>query len=371
MPIRIRHGQPSLFTNIYSEGASQVGDQHRHESSSNSAKSRCSLLKVVTGIVSLLICILFLSSLFYSTAVGDGKDVQRHDIIESSVVDRKCAVLFWGLPRSFRSLVLPSITKNIIMPNAKYGCDYFVHFYFVTNEAAGRSGTGGSIDPEAIYSLKDAVFNQRKETSLINGNEPIVEFTYTKEEDFWSQYNPLIEKIRSTKDGNGNYLYFPWKAKTYSHPTTTDNIVKMWHSIQSVWNLMESKGTNYKQIAMCRSDVVYLNPIDIFDIPSTESESIRSINGPNDFDEQNNVVIPNFGNHPVSDRLIYGGYNAVKVWATERFNMLDRHVSWISENDPGWGLHSERFMNYTIFPLIRNSSVLSKYTKIIPHPTLW
>jgi hypothetical protein len=45
----------------------------------------------------------------------------------------RCAINLFGLPRAFRSLTLPSLIKNVIAVNAD--CDYFVHYYQVTQEA--------------------------------------------------------------------------------------------------------------------------------------------------------------------------------------------------------------------------------------------
>jgi len=52
--------------------------------------------------------------------------------------------------------------------------------------------------------------------------------------------------------------------------------------------------------------------------------------------------------------MIYGPAPAVEIWASHRFRLLDKHVEWILKNDPGWGLHSERFVNYTLFSAIRS-----------------
>jgi len=261
--------------------------------------------------------------------------------------EQRCAINFFGLPRAFDSLVLPSIVKNVILPNP--GCDYYVHYYHKTEEESGRSGSGGSIDPTEILHLKDAVLQEahrRGATPL-----PTVEFTFDTEEDFWKEYTPLIEKIRTTKV-DGKYLYFPWKARTYKHPTTTDNIVKMWHSIQSSFQLMErnaaASGIGYTTVAMLRSDVVYVTPIEIHDAPGSSV-----------------VTIPNFGKHPISDRIIYGPAAAVKIWATERFARLEQHVQYVQKNDPGWGMHSERFLHISIFPAIRD-----QHYNIRQHPTL-
>lgn len=62
-----------------------------------------------------------------------------------------------------------------------------------------------------------------------------------------------------------------------------------------------------------------------------------------------------FGRYPVSDRMIYGPYNAVKEWSTSRFASLDRHVRWVLENARGWGMHSENFVNFTLLPNVRRT----------------
>jgi hypothetical protein len=241
----------------------------------------------------------------------------------------------------------------VIEPNP--GCDYYVHYYHMTEELGGRSGNGGAIDPTAILLLRDAVHNAAKERNM--SYLPIVEFVFDHEEDFWNKYNDLIQKIRTTKV-SGKYLYFPWKANTYHHPVTTDNIVKMWHSIQAAYQLMEDSATakniDYKMVAMLRSDVVYVTPVDIHDALNATTTST----------ELAPVTVPDFGKHPVSDRIIYGPREAVKIWATKRFSQLESHVQFILSNHPGWGMHSERFLDYTIFPLIRN------VTSIRAHPTL-
>ena len=264
----------------------------------------------------------------------------------------RCAVNFFGLPRAFESLVLPSIVKNIVAVNPD--CDYYVHYYHTTSEAEGRSGKGGVIDPTAVLLLRDAV--QKEAIRRGDAVLPIVEFTYDKEEDFWTKYSDLIEKIRTTKV-DGKYLYFPWAEKSYRHPETTDNIVKMWHTIQSSFELMEkfaaSNGIEYDIVGMFRSDVVYVTPINIRDAPKPSSSN-----------ELVPVTITDFGNFPVSDRMIYGPRDAVKAWATQRFSRLDNHVDFMLKNDPGWGMHSEKFVYHALFPLIK------QITTIRPHPTL-
>jgi hypothetical protein len=279
-------------------------------------------------------------------------DIQDHvasvgPLVEEKPVER-CAINFFGLPRAFESLVLPSIVKHIIEPNLD--CDYFVHYYHMTEEAAGRSGHGGTINPTEVLLLRQSVL--RVAASRQESRTPMVEFVFDTEENFWSKYTSLVEKIRNTKV-RGRYLYFPWKAHTYKHPVTTDNIVKMWHSIQSVHELMERSAAahniKYTTVAMLRSDVVYVTPINVRDGSSDNSV----------------VTIPDFGNHPVSDRIAYGSAEGVKIWATTRFSSLEAHVRYVQKHDPGWGMHSERYMNTTVFPAITKLGI-----SIRKHPTL-
>ena len=52
--------------------------------------------------------------------------------------------------------------------------------------------------------------------------------------------------------------------------------------------------------------------------------------------------------------MIYGPKKAVKIWAKERFMRLEEHVV---SYEPGYGMHSERFLNHSIFPAIRRLGV--------------
>jgi len=63
--------------------------------------------------------------------------------------------------------------------------------------------------------------------------------------------------------------------------------------------------------------------------------------------------------------MIYGPAHAVEIWASHRFKLLDKHVKWVLKNDPGWGLHSEKFVKYTLFSAIRSGGF-----KIQEHDTI-
>jgi hypothetical protein len=286
-----------------------------------------------------------------------GAQQQHHEAVIVPRQDR-CAICLYGLPRAFDSLVMPSLKGNVIQVNAHHGCDYFVHYYNQTDEQGGRSGSGGTIHPDEIRKLEAEV---EWTTEMYGGppRRPVTLFASETPDDFWKKRGPLVEKVRTVKDSEGRYLYYPWKAMTYRHPHTTDNILKMWHSIQGSWELMQSHaaqaGIDYNRVAMLRSDVVYATPIDVWQKPST---------GQKDYD--NHVaVIPGFSKHPISDRLVYGPSRAVAIWAAQRFDRMEDHVRWTLANDPGWGLHSERFVMRALLEPIKKLGY-----DVEEHPTM-
>jgi hypothetical protein len=276
--------------------------------------------------------------------------------------EERCAINLYGLPRAFKSLVLPALIQNVIRPNAAHNCDYFVHYFNLTQEGPGRSGHGGHLNPSEILSLEQHV--QREAPP--DQRRPEVVFLAEQEEDFWKNYDSLIKKTRNTRDGKGRRLYFPWKEKSYKYPVTVDNIIKMWHSIQSAWLLMERHATGhnvkYTRVAMLRSDVMFATPIDIYRLDNfrldIDSNNNNDTNAGALFDRENRyAVVPAFAKYPVNDRLIYGPHAAVKIWATERFARLETHVQSILQHNRGYGMHSEIFLNHTIFPAIRQAGI--------------
>jgi len=264
--------------------------------------------------------------------------VLTSDLLFQSSPQAPCAILLYGLPRAFQSLVLPSLIQNVIVPNQEHRCDYFVHYHLLDHEETGRSGAGGALNVQEIHLLKHEV---EKRGSRI-------QFSHTLDADFWEQYQPLLDKINDTQDGNGKPLYFPWKARTYHKPATTNNIIKMWHSIQKAWN-MATTPFSYQRLALLRSDVLYVTPLHVMD-------------------DMDRVVVPGFARYPVSDRMAIGPPAGIQVWAAERFARMDQHVQNVLADDPGWGLHSERFVENTLFPAIRQ--VLESEDAVLEHPTV-
>merc|ERR1712238_221837 len=194
----------------------------------------------------------------------------------------------------------PSMKKNVIGPNAQYGCDYFIHYYKQETEESGRSGQGGKIHSDDILLLSESISqlyntdaaeerlnfkNDLGDTSSIEQSlsasgsrftDLTIKYVFDTNATFWNKRQQEIHKYRSEKNKDGKYKYFPYKEPTYVYPKTLDNIVKQWHSIQAVWELMEisNYSKRYKRIAMLRNDVMYLTPIDIYEIPPLEVPGI-------------------------------------------------------------------------------------------------
>jgi len=152
----------------------------------------------------------------------------------------------------------------VLQPNLQHNCDIYVHSPLLDKEAPGRSGNGGTIDPTAIYLLQDAIHTLYHNTT--DSMLPHVAITADSEQDFWRLRNATIQKFRNTKSNTTNrLLYFPWATRNYQYPTTMDNIVRQWHSLEAVWNLTESeakeRSVKYTRVAMLRSDVFMRRPL--------------------------------------------------------------------------------------------------------------
>jgi hypothetical protein len=169
-----------------------------------------------------------------------------------------------------------------------------------------------------------------------------VGFVLDTSESFEQNHSDLLRTIRNeTEEKNPFY----GDEQTYTVETYV-NIIKMWYSISAAWESMVTHSSNhtikYERVAMMRSDVVYLTPIDVF---RSAPEGV--------FDSFNNQsVIPGFSLWPVNDRMFYGPYEATEIWATGRFSRLDDYVYRKRR-----ALHSEQFLNAVILPAIRARSI--------------
>jgi hypothetical protein len=301
--------------------------------------------------------------------------------------DDRCALLFFGLTRSYSEMVLPSLIENVLKPNARHGCDVYVHFYKQETDIPGRRNEGGDLRPDEIFLLEDAVHSVSREyynTFLVEHeyrvlpedhrpsyDPPIVAFAHDTPEEFLERRSEQLRKYQEEKTSVGRKggpndtvpSYFPWAAKSYQKESL-DNIVRQWHSIQSAFLLMDYTSRQHKisytRVGMFRSDCLYVTPIDIASLGNSQdpgSTEEGSGNGDSSsvvdsgmplYDVNNeHFVTPSFALHPVNDRLVYGPYEAVKIWATKRFDLVEESAR--LQTNPGYTMHSERFLNGTIF----------------------
>lgn len=250
------------------------------------------------------------------TAIGNSDDSSKHRVLQeiagcSSVLpqenprgrdrtkktEKPCALLFFGLAKQFRSIVLPSIQEYILNTGDNRRCDIYIHNYNVTKSVNPRAGEHDNvIDPMEVYDLT------RPSNVVI---ETIDDFLRQRDMKFYAHSD--LKPYRS----------LGWDR------TAFENMYKQWHSIEKVWDLMKAaeahQGIEYDRIGFFRSDVKYVTPIDIFD---------------------GDAVIPKFG-FLVNDRMFYGTYENARIWAKIRFPSVKcyrpRHKS--------IKMHSEFFMN--------------------------
>eukprot|EP00980_Cylindrotheca_fusiformis_P012226 scaffold2978_cov54-Cylindrotheca_fusiformis.AAC.1 len=219
---------------------------------------------------------------------------------------KRCSLNFFGLPRSFKSMVLPSIVKNVLLPNAQYNCDVFVHYFHQSEEGQGRYNDGGKIDPTEILLLKDAVEStfrsmpesfqkQQQQNEAASSSRPVVvKFVHDTDEEFMKKRRRNIWRYKHAYDDEGNQLYFPWEKGTWDK-ASLENLVRQWHSIDAAFRLMDDHAKEhniqYERVAMLRNDVMYLTPMDVMQL---DRDTIDTKN--------HNFVVPPFANYPVNDR---------------------------------------------------------------------
>ena len=328
--------------------------QHHHEQTIHQTNAKTSTARVVDPTI-VLQDVGKLPPKSWTTYLGDPNT-------------ERCALCFFGLPRSFASMVLPSIIKNILIPNARHNCDVFVHFYQQKEEPNGRKNRGGVLNTTQIYQLQEAVTDVQQthgpsrthDDRARTIRDPIVVFTSDTEESFWESRGALIDKYQTTKDAKGNPVYFPYKAKTYQK-SSLENIVKQWHSIESAFKLLvhteshylrrdsgDSGGLKYTRVGMFRSDAMFVTPIDLAVWEGPGVTTTTKTDSHNRYGVQ-----AGFAQMPVNDRLFYGPRAAVEVWATRRFEAVEDRAR--LQPEPGYTMHSERFLNSSIFPLIEEA----------------
>jgi len=256
---------------------------------------------------------------------------------EIKKVEERCALCFFGLPRSYQSLVLPGIINNVFTPNADNKCDVFVHYYHQDEEAAGRKNKGGKMNASEIFLVENAA------RSILGSNTTVIIVNDT-DASFREGRKYQIERYQNALGKDGFPAYFPYKS--VFKPESLVNMLKQWHSIATVFSIMDDHMTknniNYTRVAMLRNDVMFITPFNITMVDNTEKTP-----------DSKHFVLPGFANFPVTDRMIYGHYGAVKIWSTSRFELAEQRA-WEYKH-PGTVMHSERMMATSMLPSIEKA----------------
>jgi len=230
----------------------------------------------------------------------------------------RCALLFFGLPKMFKRVVLPSITKYIVDMNPT--CDIYAHAFNVTDMETNsksnqaKASISDNLHPEDIFNLtKDASISTNEEfAAQVDTSEYMLHFPH-----------------KYSGKGQGQWVY----------PTSLENMLKQWYSIEGAWRAMKAgadqklkemggvEGPYYETIGLFRMNVMYTTPIDVHD---------------------GNAVIPDFANGADfrNDRMFYGRYAHAERWATGRFPFVKKYMS--TDFGKAHCLHSERFMSKLI-----------------------
>ena len=119
----------------------------------------------------------------------------------------------------------------------------------------------------------------------------------------------------------------------WEYPTSMDNMIRQWHSIEQVWFKMEAYEANirhgrlYERVGLFRSDVYYTHPISICNNATATTNNISSTN------EKQDAVIPSMMYESIlwggfNERLFYGKRKYAKHWATKRFSSVNSYITW-------------------------------------------
>ena len=205
-----------------------------------------------------------------------------------------CALLFFGLPKQFRSTVLPSIRTHILASNA--ACAVYAHTYNISKVTTLRNGERAA----PIFAAE------------VRALTP----------------NVTMDSIEAIPHDLARFRRYD---RVWRNAESMDNMVKQWHSIERVWGSMRAaerrRGRGYARVGLFRLDVMYKTDVRL-------NDGARA-------------VIPDFGhwyNDPkrgLNDRMFYGDRAYAEQWATARFSQVDAYVA--SHNNT---LHSESFMLY-------------------------
>jgi len=171
-------------------------------------------------------------------------------------------------------------------------------------------------------------YNSSSATNSRNGetNVKLIPYEIELMHEATTLVSESVDSFRQLVNVSDFYLYLPPK-KDWFFPTSLENMLYQWNSIQQVWDQMiqheNAKHTIYQRVGLFRTDVLYQNNINISDGLAVTGN----------FD--------NFANY-TNDRIFYGLRKYALLWATGRFSHVKPYLNTMFGKT--CLLHSESFI---------------------------
>jgi len=271
----------------------------------------------------------------------------------------RCAIILHGIPRSFKSIVLPTLTQYIIHPNAKYQCDYYIqHHLRDFDEMPAHPGRGGFVNASDVFEITNTVNNVARDfENYIGYRPPIVQFVNSTDADAFQRHREVYAKMRLLKDSRGNWLYLP-------------EVIRSWDGMKLAWELMDFNRQKhdicYDLVAVLGLDMALLSPIDLFEPGAMGSGcptaiDIHSVKHSKDF-----IQFDKFSSSdefpPSPDQgIARGSYDAMKIWMTGRFHHLDNYLDKLLDENMGVGFAEDRFLQDEILPRLASANATMNF----------
>ena len=286
-------------------------------------------LRYAALIIVVLTVILFAITKEYLTSKRNDND-ELHDIHypPQHIIDNnnnQCAILLFGTPRSFTSVVLPMLKQHVLLPNLIYSCDYYVHINSVEYEDVPLyQGSGGHItNPDVVArELENAIL--RNDTRLSDSSPVFVRFVNSTRLERFKRHRELYLKTHLLQDESGHWVQY-------------SDVIQSYDGITMAWNLMESENRSYNHVAVVGLHTIYIDPLDIYHLYASGNNIVISDASPNAF----------------------GPYEAMKIWVTERFNHIYKHVSTLVATGIGSPKLTEgELLKQTVLPILEKKRFL-------------
>jgi len=222
--------------------------------------------------------------------------IYRRNIMHYDNNNKNIAICFFGICRS-TNYTIDSINQYIFNPLKlmNFNYDIYLHTYTINN----------------IYN-----------------NPRANEHNIMLDNDLYKLLNPNIYKIDNQDDiiNNINFIKYRSKGDPWDNNyNSLNNLILSLYSLNQVTQLWKNNNKTYDYIIYLRPDVLFLQPL--------QKSYFDQINN-------TNIILPNFHEYPVNDRMAIGTPNIMLKYG-ERYNTAyDYSLS--------YKLHAEEYLNYIL-----------------------